>query len=139
MWKRVVITLVIFGGLGYWGYNFALSKVSGIMVEQVANQVFQNEDEYKKIMNDPEVQKIINELDNPGITGNELPFDTKEEAFQTVMKEFSIGEINEIASMAQNGKLDATEIEQMLQERFSEEEIQALKIIAIREFQKNEE
>lgn len=134
MWKWIIITLSAIGILGYFGYNFAISKASDLMVDQITIQVLNNEDEFNKLMNDPDIQKIIKEVENISID-KELAFETKEEAIKIVVKEFSIAEITDISNKAQSAELNAEEILTILQDRLSEQEIEALKIIAVRELQ----
>lgn len=134
MWKWIIIILSTIGILGYFGYNFAISKASDLMVDQITIQVLNNEDEFNKLMNDPDIQKIIKEVENISID-KELAFETKEEAIKIVVKEFSIAEITDISNKAQSAELNAEEILTILQDRLSEQEIEALKIIVIRELQ----
>lgn len=133
MWKWILGVLLILGVAGYFGYNFAISTASDIMIDQVANQVLSNEEELDKLMNDPEIQALINSVDVE--TDKELPFETKEEALTVVLSEFSMGEITDVASKAQTGELSPIEVQEMLEQRLTSEEIEALKIIAVKEIQ----
>ncbi len=133
MWKWIIATLLIVGVVGYFGYQFAISKASDMMIDQVANQVMSDEDELEKLINDPDIQKLINSVDVD--TEKELPFETKEDALKVVLSEFSMSEVTDVASKAQSGELNAIEVQEMLEERLTEEEIEALKIIAIKELQ----
>ncbi|TWI55272.1 hypothetical protein [Halalkalibacter nanhaiisediminis] len=133
MWKWILGVLLILGVAGYFGYNFAISTASDIMIDQVANQVLSNEEELEKLMNDPEIQALISSVDVEA--DKELPFETKEEALTVVLSEFSMGEITDVASKAQTGELSPNEVQEMLEQRLSSEEMEALKIIAVKEIQ----
>jgi hypothetical protein len=66
---------------------------------------------------------------------------TKEEAFQLVLSKYSMNELKELATKAQGGVTseEKTTIRAALTERFSEEELQALKVIGIIELAKKQQ
>jgi hypothetical protein len=65
---------------------------------------------------------------------------TKEEAFQLVLSKYSMIELKELATKAQGGvsSEEKVKIKASLAERFSEEELQALKVIGIIELAKKQ-
>lgn len=131
-----VLVLVVLSGLGVAGYKFALSFISDKMMDEVANQAL-NQEEIEKLKNDPEVKKLL-EQDLSTTETEDLPFHSKEEALKTVVQKFSINELNEMKNKAIHGtREDRAEIKAKLDERLSEEELRALKIIALKELSKN--
>lgn len=131
MWKWITAIVVALGLFGFFGYQFVISKASDVLVDQIANQV--NEEDMNQFMDDPIIQRIIANVDTSNT--EDLPFQTKEDAVKTVLKEFSMSEMTDVATKAQRGELNMAEVEALLQERLTDEEIEALKIIAIKEMQ----
>ncbi|GAE27215.1 hypothetical protein JCM9140_3343 [Halalkalibacter wakoensis JCM 9140] len=131
MWKWLIVILLAVGFSGYWGYNFVISQASDLMVNQIVSHI--DDEELNQIMDDPTIQHFITTVDVDH--QSDLPFQNKEDALKTIMKEFSISEINDVTGKAQRGELHPSEIEKLLEERLSNEEIEALKIIAIKELQ----
>ncbi|MEB1808829.1 MAG: hypothetical protein LPK26_16320 [Bacillaceae bacterium] len=134
MWKWIVITLVIIGSLGYWGYNFFISKASEVLVEQITNDILNDEEEYNKLINDPHIQNLIKEIDKEEASNN-LPFETKEDAMKTILREFSTNEINEVKDQALRGNVNTLDVLNKLQERLSPEEVAAIQVILAKELQ----
>ncbi|MCD8508890.1 MAG: hypothetical protein LRY73_02680 [Bacillus sp. (in: Bacteria)] len=107
-----------------------------------------NDEEIEKFLEDPEINAWINSIemndyDSDSSSTNEysmapsssMPFTTKEDALKTVLREFSLGEVSELSDQAMAGNMTIEEAEAYLGERLTEEEIQALKIVLIKEFQ----
>ncbi|MFV8829790.1 hypothetical protein [Alkalihalobacterium sp. APHAB7] len=134
MWKWIVISLFIIGSLGYWGYNFFISKASEVLVEQITNDILNDEEEYNKLINDPHIQNLINELDEND-TAENLPFQTKEDAMKTILREFSTSEINEVKDQALRGNVNTLDVLNKLQERLTPEEVAAIQVILAKELQ----
>ncbi|WP_227937135.1 hypothetical protein [Alkalihalobacillus deserti] len=131
MLKWIVAVFIVIGLVGFFGYQFVISKGSNLLVDRVVNQI--NNDELQQLIDDPTFQAFTSNVDVN--TDKDLPFETKEEALKVVLKEFSMSEITDVATKAQKGEINVAEVEALLQERFTEEEIEALKIIAIKEIQ----
>lgn len=130
--KKLLIILVIFAGLGYGGYKLAVAYASDYMVEKVADEMI-TEEEKEQLLSDPELVKLLED----DITDDDLPFTTKEEALKVVTKKFSMSEINELREKASSGLNSETlaEIKGAIEGKLSEEEIKALKVIALKEIQ----
>jgi hypothetical protein len=140
--KKLFIAMVILGVLGYVGYHYAISIASDKVIDQVAEHVL-DEQEVEQLLNDPDVKKMVEqELDEPSSesSGDDLPFHTKEEALKAVTEKFSVGELNEIKNLVTDGIDDQEkeEIVAILEEKLSPEEMEALKIIALKELQNRE-
>ncbi|MDE5414333.1 hypothetical protein [Alkalihalobacterium chitinilyticum] len=134
MWKWIVITLVIIGSLGYWGYNFFISKASEVLVEQITNDILNDEEEYNKLINDPHIQNLIKEIDKDQVSNN-LPFETKEDAMKTILREFSTSEINEVKDQALRGNVNTLDVLNKLQDRLTPDEVAAIQVILAKELQ----
>jgi hypothetical protein len=138
--KKLFIAMVILGVLGYVGYHYAISFASDKVIDQVAEHVL-NEQEVEQLLNDPDVKKMVEQdIGKPSVESSVegLPFHTKEEALKAVTEKFSVGELNEIRYKVTDG-IDSKEKEELialLEEKLSPEEMEALKIIALKELQK---
>lgn len=135
----VILIMAMVGVLGYAGYQYALGFVSEKVMDQVAEHML-DEEEVDQLLNDHEVKKWIEEEQDSSLsekTAAELPFHTKEEALKTITGKLSVGEINEIRNKVSDGidAQDKQEIIALLEDRLSPEELEALKIIALKELQ----
>ena len=70
------------------------------------------------------------------MTTTKLPFDTKEEAIQVVTKKVGMSRLKDLAQGYQDGTTSKEEIIQEVSSKLTEDEIQALKIIAYKEIYK---
>lgn len=135
----VILIMAMVGVLGYAGYQYALGFVSEKVMDQVAEHML-DEEEVVQLLNDHEVKKWIEEEQDSSLsekTAAELPFHTKEEALKAITGKLSVGEINEIRNKVSDGidAQDKQEIIALLEDRLSPEELEALKIIALKELQ----
>lgn len=90
----------------------------------------------KEVATNPQLQSFIEEGKN--VDSKTLPFQTKEQATRLLLKKFSINEIADIQQKAQNG-MTSEEQQQWLtkiQNRLTEEELVALKVLAYKELMK---
>ncbi|PLR80761.1 hypothetical protein CVD25_08310 [Bacillus canaveralius] len=140
--KKLILLLLIVGGLGtagFLGYNAFMGMASDKVMEQVANSI--SEEDVNQLVQDPSIQQLIGEnADLANIDTSNLPFSTKEEALKTITKEFSVKEITDITSTISDGITadEQTELLETVQSRLTEEELAALKIIAVKEALKNQ-
>lgn len=138
----ILIFIAVIGIGGYFGYQFVMGLMSDKVIEEVANNV--SDEEIETMLNEPSIQQLIGEnvddIQNIDLSKTDLPFKTKEEAIKSLAKEFSVGEIKDIASKVQSGMSseEKAELYEMVTERLTEEEMAALKMIAIQELQKNQ-
>lgn len=135
--------LLLLTVIGYFGYQFALSYASDKVIEHVVNDLLDDQ-LVEEILSDPAVEELVSELVNADAKKQtskrleELPIKTKEEGVKVVLDKFSVSEIAELATQAQGGLTDEKKMQlgAQLQERLTEEEIEALMIIGIAELQK---
>jgi hypothetical protein len=137
--KWIVVSFLLLFGVGYIAYQIATTFVADKVVEQV----------YVKLQDNGEVNNLIDEVkDNPELEkllteaelGDEstLPFTTKEEATKVLLKKFKVEELIEIQSMVNDG-ISIDDEEKLLntfENKLTEEELLALKVIAIKELNK---
>jgi hypothetical protein len=160
--KKWIITmsiLLIIGAAGYTAYKFFMNMAAEKLMDHVTQQILTEKD-IEVLLQDPQVQQIINEqLGEGSVTSgegsvatveiggsaadlekNDLP-NTKEEALQLVLAKYSVTEIKDIVTKAQGGitSEEEAEIKEAFMERFSEEEIQALKVIGVIELLKKQQ
>ncbi len=127
------IILVLIVGGGYAAYNYFIGYASDMMVEMVAEELAINEAEYNRWLEAPGVQEMLEQMEVDEDT--ELIFPTKEDATRAIIREYPMGEITDVITKAQQGQMTIEQIEEKLSEKFTEEEIEALMILAIREMQ----
>lgn len=137
--RKLLVTILILGLLGYAGYQYAIRYASDLVMDQVAEHVL-NGEKMEDMLTDPEVKKLLEgEIARTSTEGatKDLPFRTKEEALKALAKKFSAAELNEIRSKVTDG-ISAREKEElvaMLEQKLSPEELEALKMIALKELQ----
>lgn len=128
-----IFILAVLVGLAIAGYNFAVSFAANKMIDQVVSEEL-SEDEIDQLMNDPSLKEML-DTDDVSLTENDdLPFHTKEEALKTVVKKFSIDELNEMKNKVLSGTAEErAEVKAEIEDRLTQEELAALKIIALKE------
>jgi hypothetical protein len=98
------------------------------------------EDDIKVLSNDPAVKDLIesHSVSTVNLEETSLPITTKEEAVNKISQDFSVKEIRQVASKVKGGLTpeEKSEIYSLLTDRLTEEELTALKIIAIKEMKK---
>ncbi|MEN2466424.1 hypothetical protein [Ornithinibacillus sp. JPR2-1] len=132
--KNILITIIILAGIGYGVYYFGTKVASEKLIEIVSNELVNSgevENIKKAIDNDPELKAFINDANS--IDESKLPFTTKEEATRVVVKKLGLSELKDIQSQVKQGKISRNELMQKVEKNFTEEEIQALKVIAYKE------
>lgn len=130
-------TVLLLAGIGVGVYYVGSKLVADQVMEQVAAGL---EDSgqldliKEEIQNDPELRSFVEEAKN--VDSSSLPFQTKDQAVRVLAKKFSVSEINEVQTKAMDG-LSAQEKQELLnrfQDRLSEEELLALKVLAYKEY-----
>ncbi len=137
MFKWILGFLLILVGLGFVGYNYAMDYASDKVMDQVSNTLVANEEEVNKLLSDPEIKKFIEANEVPP---ENMPFTTKEEAMKVVSKKYSVNEMVEMRDKVREG-LTASEKEEIYQDlksKLSKEELEALKIVALKEMKKTQ-
>lgn len=160
LFALIIILIVIAGA-----YKIGIQYGSEVVIDKIANQVL-SKDEINQLIEDPKVQKTIEEqlgaeaLQNlrkgqpntgavPDAAMNDLPqtgtnsqlvFATTEEALKFLFTKFSMSELNGFIKMAEGGITTAekNQVESALMSRLTPEEYQALKVLGLIELQKRQ-
>ena len=129
----VILLAVVVYGVYYFGTNVASEKIMDKVTTELQNSG--QMDEVKKyVESDPELQKFVEEA--KAADKATLPFTTKEEATRVLIKKVGISEIREIQTQAQQGTISKEEVLQTLEDKLTDEEMTALKVIAYKELYK---
>jgi hypothetical protein len=136
MFKWIIGFLLFVALICFGGYKLVMNYASDKIMNQVSNTLAANEEEVNKLLEDPEIQSYIEE---GGEALKNLPFTTKKEAMEVVSEKYSVNEMVEMRDKVREGLTseEKAEIYNELQSKFTEEELQALKIVALKEMQKN--
>lgn len=138
---KVLIGIVIFTAVaGFAVYFFGTKIIADQVMDQVAvelNDSGQLESIKQEIKNDPQLQAFIAEGKN--VDSSTLPFQTKEEAVRVLVKKFSISELQELQSKAQNGMTaeDKQRLFNEIEGKLTDEELLALKVLAYKELEQH--
>ncbi|RXI95534.1 hypothetical protein DS745_24080 [Anaerobacillus alkaliphilus] len=133
----VILLLLSAGFLGNYAYNYFLSIASDKVIEHIVSDLL-DEEMLDQILSDPNINEIVASFSENVGSEHALPFSTKEEGVKVVLSKFSIAEMTEIATQVQGGlsSSEQQKIASKLQERLTDEELEALMIIGIAEFKK---
>ena len=137
--RRLFVTILVIIALGVGVYYFGTNLIADKMMAKVSDELEtsgQLEQIKKEVATNPQLQSFIEEGKN--VDSKTLPFQTKEQATRLLLKKFSINEIADIQQKAQNG-MTSEEQQQWLtkiQNRLTEEELVALKVLAYKELMK---
>lgn len=155
--KKWIIALSILVVAGYFGYQYAYQYVTDRVMDEVVEQMIDS-DEVDKLLADPEVQQLMADSlsaedvqdaveksgngngadtqapDTPNTpSGKKLVVKNKDEAIKLILDKFSIGELKDLAT---NAKGMSKEEQEELLSRFTDEELESLKIIGLMEVEK---
>ncbi|MEF9951795.1 MAG: hypothetical protein RR840_08505 [Clostridium sp.] len=135
--KFLVITLIVLGVVGYGAYHFGTKFASDKMVKTMYTEL-EKSGELKNIKsaieNDKELKSFIEGAKS--VDSSKLPFTTKEEATKFLVKKLGINGLNDIRVKLQDGKATKEEVLKEIEGKLSNEEINALKVIAYKELYK---
>jgi hypothetical protein len=132
MFKWIMGFLLIIALICFGGYKLVINYASDKLMNQVSSSLAADD----RLLEDPEIKSYI---EAGGEAPENLPFTTKEEAMKVVSEKYSINDMVEMRDKVREGlsREEKAEIYKDLQSKFTDEELQALKIIALREMQKN--
>ncbi|MBM7567987.1 hypothetical protein [Paenibacillus sacheonensis] len=157
--KKWIVMLLLIAGIGFVGYRYAYHMIGNKIMDQVADEILHSK-EADELMADPEVKQMIQSslsskeagrllgsLGNQGASSGEngeaagaktMVVKNKDEAIKLVMSKFSIGELKGMAAKVKGGMTaeEKEEMKQRLEDRFSKDEMDSLKIIALMEAEK---
>jgi hypothetical protein len=131
----VIFLLLV--GLGFGAYYFGANLASEKLMDTVSSELEHSgkiEQVKQYVENDPELKKNLEEAAT--VKQDQLPFTTKEEATRVLIKRVGVSELMDIQTQVQEGTITKDELLQKAQEKLTEQEILALKVIAYRELYK---
>lgn len=134
--KKLLIFVIILGGIVYGVYYFGTNALSENVMDTVYDELENSGqlDEIKQFVNnDPDLKQFIAE--GKDVDKSNLPYKTKEQATRAVIQKIGIGELQNMQAKYQNG-ISVNEINDLLNSlegEFTSEEILALKVIAYEE------
>lgn len=115
-------------------YHFGTKFASDKLVETISTEL-ENSGEMEEIKNnierDPELKAFMEEAKT--VDSSTLPFTSKEEATKVLIQKVGISELNDIRVKLQNGSMTKEEALQGVQDKLTEEELTALKVIVYKE------
>ncbi|MGD6969451.1 hypothetical protein ACQCVP_24025 [Rossellomorea vietnamensis] len=135
--KILAIAVVVLGIAGFavyhFGTNMAADKI-GDFVDQESANPGQVEEVKRQIAANPELQQFLKD-GTENVDPSSLVYQTKEEAINGVIKKVGISELMNLQSKVSDGVTpeEQSEIIALLEEKMSEEEILALKVLANKE------
>lgn len=132
--KFLLITLILLAGLGYGVYYVGTNIASDKLMEVLTTEL-ENSGEMEHIKNliesDPELKAFIE--DAASVDESTLPVKTKEEATRMLVKKVGISGLQDIQDKVQQGEISKEELITEMEEKLTEDEITALKVIAYKE------
>ncbi|MGM0843587.1 MAG: hypothetical protein ACQEUT_01320 [Bacillota bacterium] len=135
--KVFLFAVILLGVAGYAVYHFGTNMASdkiGDYVDQESANSGQLEGVKQQIAANPELQQFLNDgVEN--VDESTLVYQTKEEAINGVIKKVGISELMNLQSKVSDGVTEEEQMEilAMLEEKMSEEEILALKVLVNKE------
>lgn len=135
--KFLVVTLIVLGVVGYGAYHFGTKVVSDKLVKTMYTEL-EESGELNKIKSVIESDKELKSFleGSKSVDSSKLPFTTKEEATKVLVKKVGINGLNDIRVKLQEGTASKEEVLNDIKAKLSEEEINALKVIAYKELYK---
>lgn len=122
-------------GVYFIGKHFLSAKVADVVTEELENSG-QLDEARRFVDQTPELKQMLESSAN--VDANTLPFTTKEEAVQTVVKKVGIRELQSIQSRYENGMSPAEQVQLIreLEGKLTADEATALKYIIYNELYK---
>ncbi|CAM3274258.1 hypothetical protein FITA111629_14100 [Filibacter tadaridae] len=137
--RRLIITVIVLAVLGLGVYYIGTKMIADQLMGQVSEELDQSgqlESIKDEVRDDPQLQAFIAEGKN--VDSEKLPFQTKEQATRLLLKKFNMSELAELQAKARSG-MTAEEKQQLfdkIENRLTEEEMLALKVLAYKELMK---
>lgn len=133
---KILSFLLVLLAAGYGIYHFGTKIASDKLISALTTELEASgelERIKQHIENNSELKNFLSEGAN--IDDRTLPFNSKEDAVKVLFQRFDISEINTIQKEFQNGFTAESQenVLSIVQEKLTEEEILALKVIAYRE------
>lgn len=133
-WLGVVFMFFI--ATGVVSYLFVMDYASEKAMIEISKELSENEEEINRLLADPEIRKYIETGETPT---NNLPFTTRKQAVKLISEKYTISELAKTREQVSGGlnEKEKEAVYEKLLEKFTENELLALKVVALKEIKKN--
>jgi hypothetical protein len=132
-WLGVVFMFFI--AMGVISYLFVMDYASEKAMSEISRELSSNEEEINKLLDDPEIRKYI---ETGGTNSKNLPFTTRKEAVKLISEKYTVTELARTREQVSGGLSEEEKVAvyEKLLEKFTEKELLALKVVALKEINK---
>jgi hypothetical protein len=132
-WLGVLFMFLI--ATGVVSYLFVMDYASEKAMNEISKELSANEEEINKLLEDPEIRKYIETGEK---TSEILPFTTRKEAVKLISEKYTISELAKTREQVSSGlnEQEKLAVYDKLLEKFTEKELLALKVVALKEIKK---
>jgi hypothetical protein len=132
-WLGVVFMFFIAAGV--ISYLFVMDYASEKAMSEISRELSSNEEEINKLLEDPEIRKYI---ETGETMSNNLPFTTRKEAVKLISEKYTVTELARTREQVSGGLSEEEKVAvyEKLLEKFTEKELLALKVVALKEINK---
>jgi hypothetical protein len=132
-WLGVVFMFFIAAGV--ISYLFVMDYASEKAMSEISRELSSNEEEINKLLEDPEIRKYI---ETGETKSNNLPFTTRKEAVKLISEKYTVTELARTREQVSGGLSEEEKVAvyEKLLEKFTEKELLALKVVALKEINK---
>lgn len=133
-WLGVVIMFFI--ATGVISYLYVMDYASEKAMSEISRELSSNEEEINKLLEDPEIRKYI---ETGETNSKDLPFTTRKEAVKLISEKYTVTELARTREQVSGGLSEEEKVAvyEKLLEKFTEKELLALKVVALKEINKN--
>jgi hypothetical protein len=132
-WLGVVFMFFIAAGV--ISYLFVMDYASEKAMSEISRELSSNDEEINKLLEDPEIRKYI---ETGGTNSKNLPFTTRKEAVKLISEKYTVTELARTREQVSGGLSEEEKVAfyEKLLEKFTEKELLALKVVALKEINK---
>jgi hypothetical protein len=132
-WLGVVFMFFIAAGV--ISYLFVMDYASEKAMSEISRELSSNDEEINKLLEDPEIRKYI---ETGGTNSKNLPFTTRKEAVKLISEKYTVTELARTREQVSGGLSEEEKVVvyEKLLEKFTEKELLALKVVALKEINK---
>jgi hypothetical protein len=129
------VLFMFFIATGVVSYLFVMDYASEKAMNEISKELSANEEEINKLLEDPEIRKYIETGEK---TSEILPFTTRKEAVKLISEKYTISELAKTREQVSSGlnEQEKLAVYDKLLEKFTEKELLALKVVALKEIKK---
>ncbi|RZT21923.1 hypothetical protein EV282_0989 [Fictibacillus sp. BK138] len=126
---------MFFIAVGVISYLFVMDYASEKAMSEISRELSSNEEEINKLLEDPEIRKYI---ETGETNSKDLPFTTRKEAVKLISEKYTVTELARTREQVSGGLSEEEKVAvyEKLLEKFTEKELLALKVVALKEINK---